>query len=122
MLDELGFSARVELRHAPLAENPLGEPGRWYDLAAIEACPDAIDLIIVDGPPEDSGPDARFPAGPVLLPRLRPGGAMLLDDAAREQERRMSDRFRQLFPHVEQSYEPFEKGALILRVPDGSRG
>lgn len=70
---------------APLVEHGIdGRTWRWY---ATEGVPDvAIDLLVIDGPPKRTGKLARWPAGPLLFPRLSADGMVLLDDAARPDE------------------------------------
>lgn len=74
--------ARVVL--APLE----GEPEPWYAEAGVAQLPDAIDLLVVDGPPADR-PElalARRPALGRLAPRLAPGATVVLDDIGRAGE------------------------------------
>jgi predicted O-methyltransferase YrrM len=80
----------VEIRHAPLGPPPAGWPGHWYQLSDIPA---EIDLLIVDGPPWALHPHVRGAAAS-LFPHLRPGGRVLLDDAARPGERVVARRWR----------------------------
>jgi hypothetical protein len=55
--------------------------------------PAEIDLLIVDGPPWALHPHVRGAAAS-LFPHLRPGGRVLLDDAARPGERVVARRWR----------------------------
>jgi predicted O-methyltransferase YrrM len=80
----------VDIRHAPLGASPAGWPGHWYQLSDLPA---EIDLLIVDGPPWAVHPHVRGAAAS-LFPRLRPGGRVLLDDAARPGERVVARRWR----------------------------
>jgi predicted O-methyltransferase YrrM len=80
----------VDIRHAPLGPSPDGWPGHWYQL---EDVPVTIDLLVVDGPPWAIHPHVRGAAAS-LFPRLRPGGRVLLDDAARLGERVVARRWR----------------------------
>lgn len=83
----------VEVRHAPLS--PVDLPGHatpWYDPAVLADLHD-IDMLVVDGPPARSGPEARYPAGPHLLDRVRVGGIVIVDDAGRDEEKSMVRRW-----------------------------
>ena len=81
----------AEIRHAPLGPSPDGWPGHWYQLSDVPA---EIDLLIVDGPPWAIHPHVRGAAAS-LFPKLRRGGMVLLDDAARLGERVVARRWRQ---------------------------
>jgi predicted O-methyltransferase YrrM len=87
----------ADLRHAPLEAEVDGWPGRWYDVADL---PDSIDLIIIDGPPWTVHPMVRG-AADMLFSRLRPGGVVLLDDAARPGERLVARRWRKRWPDMD---------------------
>ena len=80
----------AEIRHAPLGPSPAGWPGHWYQLTNV---PTDIDLLIVDGPPWAIHPHVRGAASS-LFPLIRPGGRVLLDDAARPSERVVARRWR----------------------------
>ncbi|UFU07549.1 class I SAM-dependent methyltransferase [Ruania halotolerans] len=76
----------AEVRYAPLVPTAteLGEK-HWYEVD-LESIP-KIDLLVVDGPPEGTGEMARYPAVPVLSPRLSASAVIVLDDAHRRDER-----------------------------------
>ncbi|MCK9795027.1 class I SAM-dependent methyltransferase [Isoptericola sp. 4D.3] len=65
----------------------------WYDLSAWPAEAREADLLFVDGPPANTARYARFPAVPQLLPRLRDGGLVVLDDTNRPHEREIVRRW-----------------------------
>lgn len=72
--------------HAPLVPTPTprGE-FPWYTTDELDDA-QTIDLLLVDGPPGNTGPLARYPALPVLGSRLSPQAVVLLDDAQRPDE------------------------------------
>lgn len=72
--------------HAPLD----GEPP-WYTLAGLHEVQDAVDLLIVDGPPAfDPGHGTRRePALPRFDGRLVDGATVILDDMDRPGERQV---------------------------------
>lgn len=88
-----GLEGPVEVRDAPLSD--VGLPDHvtpWYDPDAFGDLME-IDLLIVDGPPGRTGPLARYPAIPILRPRLAKNGLLALDDAHRDDERRVLERW-----------------------------
>lgn len=107
-LAEHGLSA--DLRHAPLMERSARWPGWWY---ALKEPPEAIDLLVVDGPPWAVHPYVRG-AAERLFDRISPGGVVLLDDALRPGERVVARRWRADWPDFEFRRLPAGgKGALI---------
>jgi predicted O-methyltransferase YrrM len=84
---------RADLRAVPLVPSPNGWPGVWYDHGRL----DGIDLLVVDGPPWTIHPLTRGSASS-LFPTIRPGGTIVLDDAARPGERLIARRWRRDFP------------------------
>jgi predicted O-methyltransferase YrrM len=91
-LAEHGLEA--DLRAVPLRPSPGGWPGLWYDHGEL---PDAIDLLLIDGPPWTIHPFTRGAAS-TLFDRIAPGGTVLLDDAARPGERLVARRWRREWP------------------------
>ena len=66
----------------------------------IGALPDAIDLLIIDGPPGAIHPFMRGAAA-CLFDRIAPGGVILLDDGARPGERVVTHRWRRRWPEFD---------------------
>lgn len=100
------------IHHAPLGPAPDGWPGYWYQLSNL---PENIDLLIVDGPPWAIHPHVRGAAAS-LFGRLRSGGMILLDDAARPGERIVARRWRREYAHIEFALDGSgAKGTLIGR-------
>lgn len=104
---------------APLEPRQFnGQTFSWYRSRGLPDLP--IDLIIVDGPPARTGTSPRYPAGPVLFPRLSSCGAVLIDDAGRPEELAVIAEWRKAFPglafHVE--VQEFEKGMCMARAVD----
>lgn len=108
----------VSVHHAPLTPLNLNDNSyQWYDTSALENLP-AIDLLIVDGPPVTLGTGARFPALPLLYPKLNPGAFILIDDAKREADYANIAAWLQTYPLELMESLANEKGAVILRKPD----
>jgi len=81
-----GLTDVAEVREAPL--QPVVLDGRsfpWYDMTAL-ADLRGVDLLLIDGPPEKTGPDARYPAMRVLEDRLADAATVVFDDAHRHDE------------------------------------
>ncbi len=109
-IEDNGMSA--DILHAPLGPAPEGWPGHWYQLSNI---PDRIDLLIIDGPPWAIHPHVRGSAAS-LFGRVRPGGMILLDDAARPGERVVAGRWRREHHNIEFALDRSgAKGTLIGR-------
>ncbi len=93
-----GLEPFAQVICAPLAAEPLAPPGcRWYERSALERLPHSgIELLLVDGPPADPAraPErSRYPALPLLADRLSTGATVILDDAQREGERWVLERW-----------------------------
>ena len=103
---------RADFEHAPLTQRDPRWPGLWYDLPEMPA---SIDLLISDGPPWAVHPYCRGIAER-LFPLIPPGGAIMLDDAARPGERYVARRWRRNWPNFDFIYEgEGVKGLLIGR-------
>jgi predicted O-methyltransferase YrrM len=86
-LAEHGLESWATVVDAPLVDTET--PGRghqpWYDLSGLGDLTE-VDLLFVDGPPRSTAELARYPAVPLLLPRLRVGALVVLDDTNRPDE------------------------------------
>jgi len=106
----------VTVVHAPLKQTTIaGKKWNWYSANTVKAhLPNVIDMVLVDGPPAAVGPLSRYPALPVVLPRLRAGSVILLDDAHRSNEqailRLWHDEGKALF---DRSFIDNQKGAAL---------
>ncbi|HEX7337987.1 MAG TPA: class I SAM-dependent methyltransferase [Gemmatimonadales bacterium] len=105
-LHGLGDVARVVT--APLAESELdGRRAQWYGTQYEPLLQGPIDVLIVDGPPGNTAPRARYPAVPLLLPQLAPECRILMDDGDRPDERAIARAWRD------------ELGATLTYLPGG---
>lgn len=122
-LERHGLSEWAEIIHAPLQKRARGaDEWNWYDLRNF---PDVrIDMLVVDGPPMPLGKMIRYPAGPVLFPRLSSTAAVFLDDAGREDERRIVERWIAENADFRVEKIQCEKGCVLLRssTPDKTTG
>lgn len=112
-----GLGEYAEVLDAPLCELTLdGARHEWYDHALLPPMA-PIDLLVIDGPPQDTCEQARYPAGPLLFPKLGPSAAVFLDDAKRPAEAASVARWRAAFPALMLDMRHCEKGCAVLRVP-----
>lgn len=120
LLRSHGLEDWAEVRHAPLVPTEIdGEEWLWYDLSVLPEGP--FDLLFVDGPPGTTQTRARFPALPVLEDRLTDDVTIVLDDAARRDERGVVQQWNREFSGFRRTMLPHEKGTCILeRVSRGA--
>ena len=96
-----GLDAYVRIIEAPLEPDPRAAEGcPWYARSSLAELPEGgVDLLLVDGPPAPAGSleRSRYPALPVLAPRLAATARLLLDDAERAGEAWVLERWLQEF-------------------------
>lgn len=135
LLEGGGLLDRVDLRLAPLQPTTManGDTFRYYDVSpGLEALvqrladvPAPRVLVIVDGPPEATGPFARYPALELLLQALpRQRGAYLMDDYRRPGEQEIARRWRAYLAargiESQLAQYPLEKMACMIRFDASS--
>lgn len=114
-----GLSDIATIVDAPLKELTLGgQRWMWYDVDRIPPTP-SIDFMFIDGPPVQTQPLARYPAIPVLAPRLAADCVVVLDDGARPDEHAIVDRWTREFGMASE-YLHTEKGAFIISTAASS--
>lgn len=101
----------VEVRIDELEVYPSGFS--WYSPQSLKGLA-KIDLLVIDGPPSATNPDARFPALEFLLPLLSPKGVVMLDDANRADERKLAEGFLAAMPGHRLRFLQHEKGTAII--------
>ncbi len=100
---------------APLENYTFAEQNyRWYTQSS-DIQNKQIDMLIIDGPPANLNPCARYPAGPLLLPLLNENAVVFLDDAARPDEKIIIKNWLSEFPNLHAENHNCEKGAMSLR-------
>ena len=85
----------------------------WYSRASLKGI-SKIDLLVIDGPPSATNPDARYPALENLLPLLSAKATIMLDDANRADERKLADAFLAALPNHKLRFLYHEKGTAII--------
>lgn len=102
--------------YAPLKEVVIqNKSWLWYDTAQLQNLERHIDMLIIDGPPTGTQKLARYPALPILIDQLSDDSIILLDDAARPDERQIVKLWQEEFPGFAREDIDAEKGITILR-------
>jgi hypothetical protein len=105
---------KLGLKPDGVVDAPLKNFGEysWYDDSGIPS-DEMFDLVLCDGPP-NSTPGGRYGLLPRLFHQLRPGATIIVDDAHRDEESLMIQRwlaeYRELV--VDSTYPTFS----VLRV------
>lgn len=114
-IDRHRLGQYVSVTHAPLKPVTLqGETFLWYDTNCIRG-EDKIDLLVIDGPPGGVQSMARYPALPVFFDMLSERAILLLDDAARDEEKKIVEAWLKLYRCFDYEYVDTENGVSILR-------
>ena len=119
---QFGVQDHADLVFAPLIEHskPAVETP-WYDTSDVEFEP--LDMVLVDGPPDATGPLARFPAAPLLLEHCRPGCLFVMDDFIRDSEQDTVDRWVEEYPMTLVAvHEAPEKHLAVVQYDGGYGG
>ncbi|GAA2623254.1 O-methyltransferase [Paractinoplanes durhamensis] len=108
-----GLTAVAEVRDAPLCPVVLdGRTFPWYDTEAV-ADLNEVDLLLIDGPPEKTGKDARYPAMRVLEDRLADTATVVFDDAHRQDEAEALRRWVEMIEGLTQEGEALGRHAVL---------
>lgn len=99
-----------------------GDSYMWYDVESA-GLPEQIDILLVDGPPRQTQPLARYPALPVLESRLAPDAVVILDDSDRQDEQAILDMWLSRYPSFTLQEKFCRKGlAVLTRQPPEANG
>lgn len=110
-----GVAQHADVRHAALVDTGIaGHDTPWYDASALADLED-IGLLFVDGPPEATGPDVRYPAVPMLKDRFAARVTVVLDDLVRESEQAAARAWKAQLPDFEFERVTLDKGAAVFR-------
>lgn len=114
-----GVEQFVRFQHCPLAPVP-GYALPWYSNVPETIGRAQVDLVIVDGPPayEPGKEESREPALPVIRRFLSERAVVILDDANREAESRILERWLQEYPEFSLTRVREGKGVAVLTLRD----
>ena len=111
-----GLESFAKFHEAPLEKIDIaGDSFTWYDNQFIREI-SVVDCLIVDGPPLSVGRLARYPALPLLKSKFSSSIIVLVDDADREDEKAIINRWLEEFPDLTKCSLPSEKGCILLQT------
>lgn len=110
-----GLEAWATVIEAPLTDIPALPGHKWYSLANLPEM-ELADLLVIDGPPHDTCPMARYPALPLLRSRLSNHATVFLDDADRPDEQAAVQRWQVELPGLTHERIACEKGCSKLSI------
>jgi len=115
LIEDHGLKETAEVLKAPLEEKDVdGKSLSWYGVSPGQFEEKSIDLLVVDGPPEATGPLARYPAVFVLRSCLSDDCVVVMDDGKREDEQQAARRWAEVLD-AKIEYKEGTKGTYILR-------
>ncbi len=114
-LKQFGLEKFADVILAPLEEIECNnERFQWYET---DKLPDiSIDMLVIDGPPGFLQKHSRFPALPKLFSQLSGEARVFLDDASRDEEKEIVDKWLALYPELKHDYIDVERGCSVLTV------
>ena len=113
-LADFSLTEYCEVIHASLQDTPVAdETFQWYALNTLPQI--KIDLLVIDGPPGFLQKHSRYPALPLLADRLAEHCTVFLDDAARDDEQELVQRWLAAYPDFQAEYINNERGCFILK-------
>lgn len=113
-LDELSMAEYCDVLYAPLTDYRLNNVKfKWYGMEQLPKV--KIDMLVIDGPPGFIQKQSRYPALPLLYPQFAENSVIFLDDAARDDEKEIVQRWLKEFPEFQTEYIDNERGCSILK-------
>jgi len=107
--------SRAQVIFAPLCEHKIEDTEQvWYDVTVEDLRVESIDFLLVDGPPDETGPMARYPAVPILKPLLSDDCVILVDDGDRSDVEKAVYRWAKDV-HADVEYTGGPGGSYVLR-------
>ena len=105
-----------KLTNVDLRVAPIDPTTSWYEKSKLDELKE-IDLLIIDGPPQSIGANARHPAI-FLLDKLSKQATVLIDDTNRDSERGLATMFAERMPNHTIYFLDYEKGAALIQHND----
>lgn len=108
----------AEVRDAQLITHntPRGD-FNWYDFDP-SSLHRRVDLLLVDGPPGDTGPHARYPALQNFVKYFEPGARVVLDDMHRPDEQKTLEFWLEETPQLRLGDPLGPEIAMLTFAPD----
>ena len=101
----------VEIRIHELETYPQGY--KWYAKSTFKGL-SKIDLLVIDGPPSATNSDARYPVLEHLIPLLSAKATIVLDDANRDEEKKLAEAITAALPGHCLTILRHEKGTAVI--------
>lgn len=115
LVNKHGLENVIDLRLAALHEQEFeGVSTVWYDVTRFSDIQN-IDLLVIDGPPSNVGPAARYPALPALIERMSDECVVVLDDSERDGEQDAINRWLHTYPEFKHADQYFSRLAILQR-------
>jgi predicted O-methyltransferase YrrM len=115
LVKEHGLQKQATIVEAPLQEWTVdGKQVSWYGIELARFGNQKIDMLIVDGPPNSTGPAARYPAAFVLQEYLANDCVIIMDDGDRPNEEYAAHQWADLLG-AEIEYMGGPNGTYVLR-------
>jgi hypothetical protein len=115
IIEEHDLTDTATVVHAPLEECQVdGKTLTWYRVNTERFEGREIEMMVVDGPPQSTGPLARYPAAFVMKPCLADDCVIVMDDGDRDDEQKAARRWADLLG-AKLEYTGGPKGAYVLR-------
>ena len=109
-----GLEEWATILEAPLESQAAFNGARWYSLKQLATVKGQVDMLVIDGPPQDTAPLARLPAVPALAHVMAPNCATFLDDSDRPDETAIVVKWLAQFPRLQAEQMWCEKGCVKL--------
>lgn len=106
----------IDSRLAPLEPVETGgQTYNWYALSSMTDLAD-VDMVIIDGPPAATGPQARYPALPKVIELMSANATVVLDDAHRDDEARIVESWLVDYPEFREIEQGTSRLAVLERI------
>jgi len=113
-LGDFRLTEYCDVIYAPLQDVQLDDQVfQWYALTNFPEI--EVDLLVIDGPPGFLQKHSRYPVLPMLVQRLSEHCMIFLDDAARDDEQELVQRWLVENPDFQAEYIENERGCFILK-------